>query len=805
MIFGGPVWLALDLATAGHGTSLDSGNLTYYQVMGRWTRYRLRIVVGLVLVGGTVGLVWVFCFLPAPERGNGLAALTFCLALVTIVHSLVGQESGRRSADSRPVDVLATRLAQAVYGQWHKAAVERRLVTPIPIRWSLNDADVAGSVVGPLVAAVGAPDVSPAFPPLPGHASITEEDLRAGGGRRELYQLFAGLASGRIVVVGAPGAGKSGAAILLVLDTLAYPDSLDDTERARVPVPVLFTGHGWDPNTTLVQDWLRDKLVETYALFQHCGGDADAATLIAARDKIALILDGLDEMDEALRPAALQALSDAPFRVMVLTRSEEMIKAASEAWLVGAVAVHLHDVTGPQAADYLWRARAGPAPAGWSSLLTQLREQPDGVLARGLSTPLPLTLLRDTYQAGDDVGELLDATRSAEAIEQHLIARVLPAAYTPRPGRPAPRYSEEQARQTLTCIARKMGNERDLAWWGIPDWAPVTPRILATGLVFGLVSGLGVALGNGLVVGLMYRLVFGLVFGLMYWLVFGIMTWLMIGLVIGLGFVFGLGFRPRVGLGVAVGLGAVFVFGLWASVVSVLAAELGVGLGVGLMYRVGDGEPRRLRIASWRAAISRQVLRKGLVLGTGCGLVIGLGYGFAYELGIGLRAGLIAGLLLWLAYILLTMFFQGGTSESSPLGPDKIWRNDRMVGLGAGLLAGLVAGCGIWFVAGLVAERGFGVVLGPEVARVFGLASGLAGLGVGVALTYPAIWPTTLAWRQLRRCGHVPAVSLMPFLEDARERGVLRTVGGVYQFRHATLQDQLAGQTTPSSAASRVS
>ncbi len=30
------------------------------------------------------------------------------------------------------------------------------------------------------------------------------------------------------------------------------------------------------------------------------------------------------------------------------------------------------------------------------------------------------------------------------------------------------------------------------------------------------------------------------------------------------------------------------------------------------------------------------------------------------------------------------------------------------------------------------------------------------------------------------------------FLEDARERGVLRTVGSVYQFRHARLQDQLA-------------
>jgi hypothetical protein len=32
----------------------------------------------------------------------------------------------------------------------------------------------------------------------------------------------------------------------------------------------------------------------------------------------------------------------------------------------------------------------------------------------------------------------------------------------------------------------------------------------------------------------------------------------------------------------------------------------------------------------------------------------------------------------------------------------------------------------------------------------------------------------------------------MNFLDDARERNVLRTVGPVYQFRHARLQDRLA-------------
>lgn len=147
---------------------------------------------------------------------------------------------------------------------------------------------------------------------------------------------------------------------------------------------------------------------------------------------------------------------------------------ASHGWLVGAVAVHLHDVS---AADYLQRARTGPPPSGWTELLTHLRTHPSGVPARALSTPLTLTLLRDTYQPGDDVGELLDPTRysATETIEQHLIARVLPAAYAHRPGRPQPRYTERQARHTLTFIAQRLGTTRDLAWWHIPTWTPPFP------------------------------------------------------------------------------------------------------------------------------------------------------------------------------------------------------------------------------------------------------------------------------------------------------------------------------------------
>jgi hypothetical protein len=121
----------------------------------------------------------------------------------------------RRLGSLRPVDTLADLLAQTVHGQWRKAATERVLVTPapIPIHWSLSSLPV----IGELTAALDGP-----FTPLPGLAAVTEEQLRAGGGRHELFEVCAGLASGRVVVVGSPGSGKSGSAVLLLLDVLEH-------------------------------------------------------------------------------------------------------------------------------------------------------------------------------------------------------------------------------------------------------------------------------------------------------------------------------------------------------------------------------------------------------------------------------------------------------------------------------------------------------------------------------------------------------------------------------------------------------
>jgi hypothetical protein len=78
---------------------------------------------------------------------------------------------------------------------------------------------------------------------------------------------------------------------------------------------------------------------------------------------------------------------------------------------------------------------------------------------------------------------------------------------------------------------------------------------------------------------------------------------------------------------------------------------------------------------------------------------------------------------------------------------------------------------------------------------VFGLVYGLV-FGLVWGLSFSQTWTASLAFAQLAMRWHTPA-RLLRFLEDARQRDVLRTVGPVYQFRHARLQDRLARQATP--------
>jgi hypothetical protein len=679
-------------------------------------------VLVVAIVAGAIWLVWVVW--RSPHRSDLATFGAFAAAVVTIAAGQIAwaknigvrRHSGERQ--QRALDRVADLLSNAVKDQWTRAALDRRLQPePIAVRWARPSRPFAG----PVSAAAD----SRQFPPLPGLTAARRRDLRTGQ-LWDLHAVYGGLGSGRLMIVGTPGSGKSGAAVLLVLAALRHREQAPEKDRPLVPVPVMFTLHGWDPNTQRIEDWLASRLQQTYPLFAGQGG-ADGTRLVRA-GRVAVILDGLDEIAAKLRPVVLQALSQqAAFRVVLLARSAEIAAAARHGLLEGAVALELQGIDPPAAADYLMRVQLDPAPRGWRELVGRLRQAPDSPIAKALSSPLALTLVRDTYRSGDDVRELLnfcDAARHGvlrEDIEDHLLDRVLPAAYAPRPGEPAPRYDLQAAQHALGYIAARMNQDstRDLAWWRIPAWASAAPRVIATGLVVGLAVGLG-------------------------------------------------GF----GVGLAAGLGA------WRG------AGIGVGLVFGLLVGLIAGHrsetPQRIGPPRWRQVFSRPVLAVGLVVGLGVGLVAGLVMGSVAGLAVGLGGWLGGGLVDGLVFGLS----RTAADNASPLTPRASWQRDQAFGLLTGLVGGLVAGLVVGLAAGLVAGLWAGLVAGLMVGVVFGLVSGL---------TYPKTWAASLAFAQLARGRHTP-IRLMRFLEDARKRDVLRTVGPVYQFRHARLQDRLADQ-----------
>jgi hypothetical protein len=685
----------------------------------------------------------------SPHRTDLATYGAFAVAVLALAAGPIGwvwrrSKTGRTNGagTGEHLDRTTDLLALAVQEQWAKEAGVRGLAgaDPIAVSWGKPSLPMAG----PLAAAAA----SHRFAPLPGLAQTSEADLTAGQ-IGELPKVYGGLGSGRLVIAGPPGAGKTGAAVLLVLAALQYREQVPVPERAKVPVPVLFTAHDWDPRRQPVGSWLTGRLQETYPLFTGPPGAASATELIAA-GKIAVILDGLDEIATGLRPVALQALSEqANFRVVVLSRTAEMASAASQhGMLHGAAAVELRPIGPAEAASYLERVQLDPPPDGWRDLIERLRSSPGSPLSKALDNPLTLTLVRDTYQSDDDARELLDfcdttqqdasAEQAATEITGHLLDRVLPAAYARRPGQPPPRYDLQSAQNALTKIAARMNQDgtHDLQWWHIPAWAPRTPRVIVAGLVAGFLAGLA----GGLVAGLASGLAGGLT----------------VGVINGLAFAFVLG--------------------------------LAVGLLVVLTSLGGSEPPRRIgKLRLWRV-LSRDTLVRGLVFGLVLGLAFGVVVGLAGGLAVALVGGLVVGLAGGLAGVLVSGL-RGGLADpdstSSP-SPARSWLDDRKYGVVVGLAGGLAGG----LVFGLVLGPVFGLAGGLAVPLAVALGFGLAG-GLVVGPAFSKVWPLSLAAVQLARQWHTP-MHLMRFLEDARERNVLRTVGPVYQFRHARLQDRLA-------------
>jgi hypothetical protein len=884
------------------------------------TRSRLPLWfwIGLLLIvaATAVGVAVAVHFSTGDSIGAQVGTL---LSVVTTGASVVGglwklaQRTGappwRRAADELAKRRAADELAEQLGRQWDRVAAEQGLIRPslIPVQWRWSSRPVT-SPRAEAVRGIGGRRCEP----LPGMAAVTEKQLRSGT-LTDLCGVYGGLGSGRLIVLGEPGAGKSSAGILLLRAALAHRATVRKRDRARVPVPVLVTPHGWDPTTEPFVEWLAGSLARDYPLLQAPEYGEDAARRLIKDGWLAVILDGLDEIPEEQRREALRELNEQTFRLVVLTHTQELVAAVSDGHLQGAAALELLPIGPRQAAQYLASCLIDPPPASWQRVIEHLdhqREHPESVLAQALTTPLTLTLLRATYGAGEAVDELLDGRRfpTREAIENHLMDRVLTTVYPLRLGPLSPPYTVDQARQWLGQLARRMNDEdtHDLAWWRIPRWVPAWARAFATVVLVGIISPIAaflVWLLAGLAArmhllpalqadpsialvffarGLGYAFMFG--FGLLFpfppgggppgqrerrwWIPMilllgtgvgvgtGLQNWLrgggpVIGLLMGIvsSFVVGLGFalggRPphqlgwrrgsrndthtnlRTGLAIrlAAGLAAGFVAGLGYGLVIGLKYGFMVGIGYLLVVGVGGRTSLRRNQLRWSRTSILTTLLIGLIIAIvstgGCGIIyvlivllggrpaqqrsqlqwsrtttplilMGLVAGpllwlwhwyttgnnpglpdLAFNLALGLGFGLTSGLL---------MGFSPSMEATSPLDPQSLWRRERRGGLVAGLVVGLVVG--------LVYGLGDGLRYGPMGGLMGGLTGGLA-VGLGSGWVSSATWAAALANVQLRWRDKTP-VRLLRFLDDAHRCQILRTVGPVYQFQNAQLQNWLA-------------
>ena len=701
---------------------------------------------------------------------------------------LTARRRHEREAADR-LDRAADVLAEQVWLQWRQAAVERRLLNPVPIpvRWRLSDLGVAG----PIADAVGDGAELPRFSPLPGIAAVTAASVVAGD-LRGLLAVYGGLDSGRLVILGEPGAGKTGAAIRLLLAALEHRRLLAGQERSAVPVPVLIGVRGWDPVTQPLERWLALRLAEEHPFLRSAAYGHDAARRLVRTGRLAVIVDGLDEMRGDLRSTAVRALDDqATFRLVVVSRSQELVAAASRAHLSGAAALQLQPVDAEDAAAYLERCCPRPLSVAWQRLLDTVRTDRSSPVAGALDTPLALSLVRDTYGPGDAVDDLLDRDRFGcpEEVTDHLLDRVLPAAFAARPGRPPPRYTLDQARRWLGFVAWRMSREPtggDLAWWLVPRWRPAWPRAVVTVAAVALAGG-----GAGALAGGTDSTPAG---SATVWLAtdhappyaggpprqVGRPRWGRMRSRANLALGFAVGLAGGVAFGVAVGLTVGLAFGLalglLLGVTFGVASGLAFGLADGLSHLAADAASPVDPVTSW--ARDRQYV---VALVAAFGLVGGITGGLAWKLTsqvtTGIGGGLAGGLL-------------GGLTIALVLGLSGTFEGRMSTAFVGRLATGFVRTIGFGLALGLAA--GFAAVLAAGLAGglLFGLAIGI-GFGLAFGLSDSAAWPAALAFVQLALRDEAP-LRLLRFLEEARDRQVLRVAGPVYQFRHARLQERLA-------------
>lgn len=680
----------------------------------------------------------------------GCGSLALLLGIALVARRRREVRALRVRIPARNLNDIADTLATTLAARYAQEEEHSRITDPmaLPVRWA--------------PARLGLGDH---------HEGLTDDgDLAPLAGEfAEVADRYARLPRGRLLILGAPGAGKSALVVHLAGELLR------GRQRGEA-VPVVLPLSSWSPKAQpSLWWWAAGALAEAHpdALTSPLAPRRTVAHRLLTSGLVLPVLDGFDELPARERVNALVQLREGlrgTLRLVLTSRSGAFTAAVEEGdvRLPGMAAVELRSLDAGAVHAYLPRSarpRGGTGPRGtaagtkWDTVLTRLADQHDKaaevtLLRNVLSTPLMVSLARAAYSdTAADPAELLTAGRfrTAGGLKRHLFGAFVTAAYADDPGESVARdgWTGERARRWLGELALRQteSEQPDIAWWRLERMVPRRARLL-------LSLPLPVLVAVALAVSGLSSTVD----------IFGVAT-------------------PIWALGLITGL-AVVVTDWYITVDSELPVPQRLGRPVA---------------GAVRAALSRRFPRALALLGA---VALAVLWALAAAHGVlGVTALSMTGTAVFLGLVALRNAVRR-PADPEALGPEALLRADRRATLWLAVvsLPGSRAPLRLHktllgFVAALVVVWG-GFFQGQDTmstARWTATAVAL-GLGVGVWSCAVSAWGRYGATRfWLAAGGHLPW-RLTRFLRDAHRRGVLRQSGGFYRFRHLALQHELAAE-----------
>jgi DNA-binding SARP family transcriptional activator len=578
-------------------------------------------------------------------------------------------------------------LADEVRRQWVREGLERS-------RAGANHTDVELAELPGAVRnsyASGAPEALGRPEPLP-------------DGTR-LVHLFEERFNRRCLVLGAAGAGKTTLLLELARDMLA---AAADNPDASVPVVLLLSR--WAERSGGLAAWVLDEMTEHYKVA------ADWVRSWLATGRLALLLDGLDEVPKDKQTACVHAIN--AFRrdttcaltgLVVSSRTADYADLGTRLELGGAVT--LQPLTAEQVDRLLQQA-------GHHTAALRAVTASDAVLAELLTTPLMLRVIMLAYQ-GHESDPIPPSHGNVEQRRRQMydvyVDRMLTRDRGLRTQQPDPHSAPtvQATRRALVWLARLMNRRAETIFY--PDWFTSAwlpgPRpqwsLPKQPLVDWVVSRVGWQhVANALTYGAAGGLIIGTLYGLSAWASAGVRS-----------------------------SGALDVAGIYGIVVAVT-----VGVATTLTYLTNLPDDNR-------AHRRRRYLLRGCayaaVFFTSGGLYDGLaawrGHGWVAGVTRGAVSGLIYGLMTASSLLLaLSLAFWLVKMDKAPPETRRTWVWGRIAkGLDAAVAIGVTVGAthaviyalshrsSTEFSQGLAQGLAQGLIVGLSVGNALGLAFGL--------------------------------------------------------------------------------